>query len=188
VAVLPTTPEQWREYLIEYSDAYLSSATEDDLRALDQQQVAARWLGYEPASEEMLAEAEERLSVRLPPSLRGFLMTSNGWSRVAEWVERLCPCRDIEWFVETDKGAAFFEGARSSASAEPDDQKFVEMIRRALTVADGEDVWLLDTREASASGEYEAYNLTVKYGEFSDPYASFSALFASGRKEIEEGE
>jgi hypothetical protein len=62
------------------------------------------------------------------------------------------------------------------------------MIRRALTVADGEDVWLLDTREAAASGEYEAYNLTVKYGEFSEPHASFSALFASGRQELEEGE
>jgi SMI1 / KNR4 family (SUKH-1) len=187
VAALPTAPEEWREYLTEYSHAYFSVATEDDLEALDEQQIAARWLGYEPAREQMLAETEERLGVRLPPSLRGFLRTSNGWTRVADWVERLCPCRDIEWFIETDKGAAFFEGARSVATADPDEQDFVELLRHGLTVACGEgDVWFLDTRNA-ADGEYEGYHLVLSDGEIYDPYPTFSALFASGRQEIEEG-
>jgi hypothetical protein len=187
VTALPTAPEEWREYLREYSRAYFSEATQDDLGAVDEQQIAARWLGYEPASEQMLAETEERLGVRLPPSLRGFLLTSDGWTRVAAWVDRLCPCRDIEWFIETGNGAAHYEGARAFATGDPDDQDFVELLRRGLTVAYGElDVWFLDTRKHTAGGEYEGYHLVLNDGQISDPYPTFSALFAGGRQEIEE--
>ena len=92
------TPQQWCRYLTEFSDAFFAKATGSDLWGLDDQQIAARWLGCDPGSEQDLGAAEERLGVRLPPSLRGFLLTTDGWSRPADWVERMCPCRDIQWF------------------------------------------------------------------------------------------
>jgi hypothetical protein len=185
VATLPTTPGEWHEYLTAYSAAYLDRATENDLRKLDEQRIAARWLGYEPASEQMLAETEERLGDRLPPSLRGFLLTSDGWGRVDDWVDRLRPCREIEWFIETLDGAAYYEGFRSgTAAATPHGRALIRLMRHALAVGDGEDMWLLDTTRASANGEYDGYLLALKYGEFSDPYPSFSALFAAGAQNI----
>jgi hypothetical protein len=47
----------------------LRGATEQDLGALDEQQIADRWLGYEPATVQMLAEAEERLGAAEPARL-----------------------------------------------------------------------------------------------------------------------
>jgi hypothetical protein len=180
------TPSHWRRYLTEFSDAFFAKATGSQLWGLDDQQVAARWLGYDAANEWDLGAAEERLGVRLPPSLRGFLLTTDGWSRPADWVERVCPCRDIQWFRATPAGRSFIdEAARELPVGEAND-RFTEVLRRTLTVADGEDLWLLDTGETSADGEYLAYQLTLKYGAFVGYHSSFAALFAVGRSEVEE--
>jgi hypothetical protein len=180
---LPVAPAEWRSYLTEFSDGYFRKVTGNGLWGLEERQIAARWLGYDPASEQVLAEAEERLGVQLPPSLRGFLLTTDGWSRPADWVERVCPCRDIQWLAQAPVGVSFI----SDASRElPDNRHFVEMLMRMLLIADGEDVWLLDTGEADAHGEYVAYHLSVKYGVFLGRNASFSGLFVNGRAEIEE--
>jgi hypothetical protein len=183
---LPVTPQQWCRYLTEFSDSFFAKATGNDLWGLDDQQIAARWLGCDPGSEQDLGAAEERLGVRLPPSLRGFLLTTDGWSRPADWVERMCPGRDIQWFRDTPAGISFIGEASHELPQDPDNERFLEMLSRALTVADGEDMWLLDTGETSADGEYPAYPLTLKYGEFLGHYSGFSALFAAGRSEVEE--
>jgi len=180
------TPQQWRRYLTEFSDAFFTKAAGNDLWGLDNRQIAARWLGYDPVSEQDLGAAEERLGVRLPPSLRGFLLATDGWSRPADWVERLCPCRDIQWFRATPAGTSFIDEASRELRQGPDNRRFLELLSRMLTVADGEDVWLLDTREAYADGEHPAYPLTLKYGVFGARHVSFSALFAAGRSEVEE--
>jgi hypothetical protein len=183
---LPVTPPQWRRYLAEFSHSFFAKATGNDLWGLDDKQVAARWLGYDPATEEDLRAAEERVGVGLPPSLRGFLLTTNGWGRPADWVERMCPCLDIQWFRDTPAGTSFIDEASSELPKGPDNERFLKTLGRVLTVADGADAWLLDTEEASADGEYPAYNLTLKYGVFLGRYESFSALFAAGRSEVEE--
>jgi len=101
----PTTPREWRSYLLEYSDLYLNTADEYELDELDDSQVATRWLGYEPAGEQAISAAEERLGVRFPPSFRGFLEASDGWRGVGGWIELLCSCDEIEWFRATPSGA-----------------------------------------------------------------------------------
>ena len=186
VESLPVAPAEWRGYLTEFSDAFFRNVTGSGLWGLDDEQMAARWLGYAPASERLVAEAEERLGVRLPPSLLGFLLTTDGWSRPADWVERVCPCHDIQWFAETLVGTSFIGEASRDLRDAPSSQQFLEMLKRMLVVADGDDVWLLDTGKANADGEYVAWHLTVKYGIFQGRYPTFSALFANGRAEIEE--
>jgi hypothetical protein len=182
----PVTPQQWRRYLTEFSDAFFAKAAGNDLWELDHRQIAARWLGYDPVSEQDLGAAEERLGVRLPPSLRGFLLTTDGWSRPADWVERMCPCRDLQWFRHTPAGIRFIGEAARELPAAPANERFLGLLSRMLTVADGDDVWLLDTGETAADGEYPAYYLTLKYGVFLGRHRSFATLFAAGRSEIEE--
>ncbi|MEE1940396.1 SMI1/KNR4 family protein [Streptomyces sp. TRM 70361] len=187
----PVTPEEWRAYLTEYNDWYLSGLSEEEHEEfveyhLDERQAEQRWLGYEPAGEQELAEAEERLGVRLPPSLRGFLRVSNGWGPVSEWTDGLLPCQEIDWFHKMDDT---FVNAAEEHEPETEEERaehreFTAFLRRCLTVAYGEDDFLLDTGRVSADGEYEGYLLAVKYGEFEGPYPSFGALVVAGREEI----
>jgi hypothetical protein len=187
-APCPGTPEEWRAYLTEYSDWALRSMDEEELAdlldprfqlilsGLSEQQVSSRWLGYEPADEQLIAATEERLGVPLPPSLRAFLLTSNGWWRVAGWIDSLHPCADIEWFTK-----CFGEGWLNEDNDRSDD-----VFRYGLVIARGEDVFLLDTSDVLENGEYRAYLLAVKYGELSDPCDSFSELLTLGREEYKD--
>lgn len=187
---LPVTAEQWRAYLTEYSDWYLrvTGLTIEDvddtvpmLSPITTRQISARWLGHEPATGQMIAETEERLGVKLPPSLRGFLLVSNGWGPVSEWTDALSPCDDIDWFRNTHP--AFFPSGDGQVTDNEEDT--IVFFGRCLSIARGEDAFLLDTGEVSADGEYDAYLLAVKYGDAEGPCKSFSELIALGRAEIE---
>lgn len=98
----------------------------------------------------------------------------------------MCPCRDIQWFRDTPVGTSFINEVGRELPPSPDNERFLELLGHMLTVADGDDVWLLDAGEPAADGEYPAYPLTLKYGVLLGHYFSFSALFAVGRSEIEE--
>jgi hypothetical protein len=79
----PLTVAEWRELLGSYSSEFLNSRflreAEADGRAqwmVSEVQRRTGWLGYEPASEEAVRAAEERLGVALPPTYRNFLLAS----------------------------------------------------------------------------------------------------------------
>ncbi|MFE0687370.1 SMI1/KNR4 family protein [Streptomyces xiamenensis] len=174
-APCPGTPQEWRAYLAEYSEWYLSSLDEDEPGEVTQEQLDARWLGHDPADERTIAAAEERLGVALPPSLRAFLLTSDGWGRVAEWIDALRPCAEFGWFRDEHTGWVSEDGGEEE-----------DVFRYGLQITRGEDVFLLDTSDVLENGEYRAYLLAVKYGELSDPCDSFSELLTVGREEIQE--
>jgi len=173
----PTAPREWRSYLLEYSDLYLRTADENERDGLDGSQVAAPWLGYEPAGEQAISAAEERLGVRFPPSFRGFLEASDGWRGVGGWIELLCSCDEIEWFRATPSGAEFIE----LYSEEEDNSDVVAVFERSLLIGSGEDFWLLDPAKVAADGEWAAYEFAPKYGDLEE-YASFSALMDDSRE------
>lgn len=178
---LPVIAEQWRLYLAEYNDWYLQLPA--SVHRLTEEQLRTRWLGREPASEQQMAATEERLGVRLPPSLRGFLLASNGWGPVSAYTSMLSPCERIDWFHNTHDD--FIDGFREAAEDAGEEIAEDEMFLHALSLAQGEDTILLDTRSASAEGEYEAYLLHVGGGHLSEPCMSFSEVIAQGRAEIE---
>ena len=178
---LPVNAEQWRLYLAEYNDWYLQLTA--SVHRGTEEQPQRRWLGCEPAGEQQIAATEERLGVRLPPSLRGFLLASNGWGPVSAYTSMLSPCEQIDWFHNTHDD--FIDGFREAAEDVGDEIAEDEMFLHALSLAEGEDTILLDTRNASAEGEYEAYLLHVGGGHLSEPCSSFSEIIAHGRAEIE---
>ena len=184
---LPVTSEEWRPYLAEYSAWYLSEPVnrEHAWRHLSEAQRQAEWMGREPATAEQIADAEQRLGIALPPSLRGFLLASNGWGPVSEWTDGLCSAAEIEWF--RDDNEAFIDGYLGGAEdvGEEVDEE-TDLFLNALSVAYGEDTILLDTLHKSPDGEYEAYLLAVKYGELHETCSSFSAAIAKGRAQIED--
>jgi hypothetical protein len=183
---LPVTAEQWRLYLAEYNDWYLSGLTEEDRQFFARDmphEFSAQWFGREPATEQMIAATEERLGVRLPPSLRGFLLASNGWGPVSAYTSILSPCEEIDWFPNAEED--YMDGYQSVYEDEGEEMPEDDMYLHALSLAKGDDTILLDTRSASAEGEYDAFLLHLGGGHLSEPCKSFSEIIAHGRAQIE---
>lgn len=185
-----TTSEEWRAYLGRYDERYLKSLASDqelvdlldesELEVLEEEGRLERWLGEKAASEEAVVAAEGRLGVRFPPSLRGFLQASDGWPRVSGWVDLVYPCGRISWMRDSDAGASLIP--LYSEDADHDD--IVQLFRRSVEVAGGEDVWLLDPTDVGPDGEWAAYLFTPKYGDLEE-FTSFSALFHDGYEDME---
>lgn len=172
-----TTPQEWRRYLLEYGDLLLSTLNEDERSNFTAQQWETRWLGRDPASEGDIAAAERRLGVRFPPSLRSFLLTSDGWYR-SSTVDEVLGCADINWMRECSHGPYLIE---ISEFEDADDIDFppVQLFERALEVAGGNGYsWLLDPVSAGPDGEFPVYKFLIPGAAF-EKYTDFAAIFHS---------
>ncbi|MYR67261.1 MULTISPECIES: SMI1/KNR4 family protein [unclassified Streptomyces] len=187
------TPEEWRVFLERYGELYVKVRADeeelvdllddDQLEVLDRGGRVEQWLGAAPAAEEALVRSEERLGVRFPPSLRGFFLASDGWTRLDDYVDGVHPCGRVVWMRDSAAGGRVIDIYASI----PDNEEIVELFRRSVEIARGEDFWLLDPTDVGPDGEWAAYAFAPKYG---DPtkYPSFSALFQSGYADMEEDE
>ena len=190
------TPDDWKGLLaaisrdlIAYSDNPLSEAT-----------VQSGWLGFEPATEGAIVEAEKRLGVRLPPSLRTFYSVSNGWSDFGCFIWNLLPVQEIDWLVARDPDL-YQIAVDSSATAGPfeDDPNDVRLnefrheqgfrVMRSLAITSEGDAstWLLDPQTRSeddewAGGRWSSWNpamewIAASFAELvQDEYATFLRL------------
>ena len=60
------------------------------------------WFGAAGATDANLAALESRLGVKLPPSYRSFLKTTNGWGPTSFAVDRLLRADEVVQFVESE--------------------------------------------------------------------------------------
>jgi SMI1-KNR4 cell-wall len=176
---VPVTLSEWREYLRSYSADYLRVATEEELARFDDVQRENRWLGYEPADEEAVRAAEERIGVRLPPSYRNFLLVSNGWRRIDPLLNELLKVDEIDWLPEVDPELWDIWSSGEDA----------EQLKRSVLLsghADG-DYWLLDAGTVGPDGEWTACLWMASSGLEPEPHPSFGALVVSARELFEHG-
>ncbi|MFE8915523.1 SMI1/KNR4 family protein [Streptomyces globisporus] len=191
VAGVLTTTEEWRVFLERYSQLYVELHAdeeeladlldEDQLEALDQGERVEAWLGEAAAREEAVAASEERLGVRFPPSVRGFFLASDGWTHLDGYVDGVHPCGRVVWMRDSETGGRVFETYASIPGNEDD----VQLFRRSIEIAQGEDFWLLDPTDVGPDGEWSAYEFAPKYGD-TTKYPSLFALFHSGYASMEE--
>jgi hypothetical protein len=173
---VPVILPEWREFLRSYSHDYLRLATDEELARLDEAQRDSRWLGYEPASEDSVRAAEERLGVRLPPSYRNFLLASNGWHDIDVLMSELLKVDEVGWLPEVHPELW-------DAWSHDDDEELTELLCRCMLLsgpADG-DYWLLDGNEIGPDGEWTAYLWMASLGCEPEPYPSFGALAVRAR-------
>src|SRR5664280_2083605 len=95
------TPEDWRTLLAEWNALLL--ADEEVTSSLPSERMQQGWLGYKPASDESLRQAERRLGVVLPSTYRTFLQASNGWQWMGPFIARGRPVEEVEWFVSENR-------------------------------------------------------------------------------------
>lgn len=94
---MASTATDWRSLLAATAPLLL-----EDVRVLEMlspEERAAGTLDAPGANEQQIAAAEARLGVRLPPSYRAFLETSNGWGASNGFAGRLCSAEQVEWYA-----------------------------------------------------------------------------------------
>jgi hypothetical protein len=177
----PRTAEDWRGYLVEYGEIYVRTANEYQRRLLTAEQSESHWLGAEPVDARTIEATEQRLGdIRFPPGLRTFLTVTDGWQGVGGWVDAVSPCAEIDWLRNTDVGEDLIElYAEFEEEGEPDE--LLTLFRRALVIAGGEDLWLLDPATIRPDGEWAAYEFAPKYGEATQ-YPTFADLFHASKE------
>lgn len=180
----PLTVPEWRRFLGDYSSKFLNS---DYFREAESEGVAqnllseaqreAGWLGDEPASAEKILAVEERLGVRLPPTYRNFLLTSNGWSSMGN-VE-LYKVDEIGWFPDLE--SELFEAWVSA-----DQEDTVEILKRCLLIADDDGgagcYWLLLADSSGDKDEWTAYEWWP--GDELEGEDNFAALVSTAEKAL----
>ncbi|MFG2599497.1 SMI1/KNR4 family protein [Streptomyces sp. NPDC048462] len=183
----PLTVADWHRLLSDYSSTFLNSdylrTAEADGRSqymLSEAQRDAGWLGYEPASEQAVLATEERLGVRLPPSYRNFLLTSNGWNSIDEL--DLLQVDEIGWFPDLTDILESWSSPDSGYFAE-----HLDKFERCLMISNDEDGdssghWVLHADSAGENGEWTAYEWWPGDGTGPTRHDNFAALMTSAAK------
>ena len=88
--------DDWKSLLSRLNSIML--ATERWRIELSNEALSSGWCGQEPATDQEIRLAEERLGVSLPPTYRSFLKCSNGWRPFSSFIERIFPTHEFERF------------------------------------------------------------------------------------------
>ena len=170
VPSVPMSETEWKAFLTEYSRELLA---DDKVRKrLPPEVIETGWLGYAPASEAEIMEAEVRLGIRFSPSYRAFLGVSNGWRSVNTFIYDLWPSTGITWFRERNQEwiDAYVEASRDGPRLS-DEEYLVygeaqdpsgfrrEYLQSALEISDTGDaaILLLNPEIVTPEGEWEAW-------------------------------
>ena len=156
--------EQWKKFLKRYSIELLSENSEIEV---DEEVYQSQWMGYEPVTESQIVEAEKRLGITLPDSLRNFYLVTNGWRETGYYIYDILPVEKIDWFHIIDPHlygiACKTEQTQGPFNEDPNNERLIEyryqegtQVKRSLAInSDGDAaIWLLDPGEQDSQGEW----------------------------------
>jgi hypothetical protein len=195
----PASVTAWRSFLERYSEELL--ATEDLPLFADVPDDAreASWMGFAPAGEPALREAERRLGRRLPPSLRCFYSVTNGWRATGHFIYGVLPVEEIGWLCDREpllhELALQAESEPGPFKNDPGEQRLKEYredqgtrVKRSLVISSrGDDAtWLLDPGADPHEGEWPAGCWASWHDAMSWEATNFAELMASELRELRE--
>ena len=147
--------EQWKKFLKRYSIELLS---EDSEIEVDEEIYQSQWMGYEPATESQIVEAEKRLGITLPNSLRHFYLVTNGWRETGYFIYDILPIGKIDWLqiLDLDLYNIAYELEEMQTTSNEYRYQQGTQVKRSLAInSDGDAaIWLLDPGEQNAQGEW----------------------------------
>lgn len=156
-------PLEWKAYLQECSRQIID-AGEDDGPILPEDAIRSGWLGYDGASKSAIQQAEARLGVALPPSLRAFYAASNGWRTVGCFIYEVPSVEKVAWVSESvpylyeiGVGVELQFGSDPQVNIREFAYEGGTQMKRSLAVSTegGASTWLLDPETVSGKGEWE---------------------------------
>lgn len=159
--------DDWSVFLRRWSGEWIDTHA-DRARPLPPEAIRDRWLGFPPADPATVANAEARLSVRLPPSYQEFLSVTDGWRYAGSSIFQLLPVEEIGWLADLQP-----HWAESHA-----DDQLGPVLRRALVVSGDADmaVIVLDPGDVNDDGEWAAYWMASWSPQGEKRYESFASL------------
>jgi hypothetical protein len=178
----------WDTWLKQYNALLLERLNRSELLYYPPKVVEAvkgGWLGEEAATEADVQALEARLGLRLPPSYRQFLLTSNGFVQAGMLVPRLYSCTEVGLFREIET-YAYDEWTKYPAPSQTDIGKeqdlpdfFVHFLPSLIIVSESEVAgtarYLLNPARKTQNGEWEAYYY-AHWVPGANRYASFWEL------------
>jgi hypothetical protein len=164
----------WLPFLTVYSEDLLT--TPKVISHVPEGVIRKRWMGYTGAADEQIRLVEERLGVKLPPSVVAFYQFSNGW-RCAGYCEpmvfpmEILPIEKMDWFKnEYQEWIDAYSGLGLVADKDyfvygqqQDSVKFRwEYLKTALIITSETQggVYLLNPSIQFDNGEWEAWQFT----------------------------
>ncbi|MGW6118459.1 SMI1/KNR4 family protein [Nocardia sp. NPDC055165] len=163
----------WRPWLELWSEEWIASRDPDEL---DPEVVQQRWLGYAPATEADIAAVEQRLGLRLPPSYRSFLLTTDGWRHAGEFVRKMRDTTNLGWLRDLEPTWESWADLTTEPPVDAPGNPFSRGLLISLHADVG--VLFLDPADRDDNGEWAAYSV-FSWGEFPRRYPSFTALMES---------
>ncbi|MEU8899328.1 SMI1/KNR4 family protein [Nocardia sp. NPDC048505] len=163
----------WRPWLELWSEEWIASRDPDEL---DPEVVQQRWLGYAPAGEADVGAVEQRLGLRLPPSYRSFLLTTNGWRHAGEFVWKMRDTTNLGWLRELEPSWESWADLVTEAPVDAPGNPFDRGLLISLHTDAG--ALFLDPADRDENGEWAAYSV-FSWAEFPRRYPSFTALMES---------
>ncbi|ARF53499.1 hypothetical protein B1H19_04335 [Streptomyces gilvosporeus] len=171
--------EQWQPFLKLWSEEWINGHDPERDGPLDDEAVRDGWLGFAPASADEVAAAEARLGRTLPPSLRAFLLTTNGWRDAGNFIYRLAGASELAWLADTDDSSWIDAYSDTEfADEDEDEEPEGEILARSLRLSlDGDAaVMLLDPKDIDERGEWAGYWLASWSGMGPERFDSFYDL------------
>ncbi|KUJ65217.1 hypothetical protein ACZ90_49525 [Streptomyces albus subsp. albus] len=169
--------QKWQPFLKRWSEEWISAHDPAHDAPLDEEVVRTGWLGFDPAGAEQIAAAEARLGRALPPSLREFLLVTDGWRDAGGFIYRLAGAAELEWLADTEDSGWIeaYDIGDELDGFEVDDGT---ILRRSLRLSLEGDaaVMLLDPEDVDEHGEWAGYWLASWSGEGPERHASFHEL------------
>lgn len=178
----------WRPFLEQWSQEWVAAHDPERDGPLPEEVVRDTWLGFAPASEAEVAAAEARLGCGLPPSLREFLLVTDGWRDAGCFIHRLAGTAELAWLRDTDDRTwiEVWEGLAdgsegsdgSDGDAEDSAAQEAKVLARSLRLSLAGDaaVMLLDPEDVDEDGEWAGYWLASWSGEGPRRHGSFHDL------------
>lgn len=171
--------EQWRPFLKRWSEEWIAGHDPEGDGPLEDAVVRDKWLGFAPAGADEVAAAEARLGRPLPPSLREFLLTTNGWRNAGFFIYRLAGTSELAWLADSDE-SSWIDAYSDTEFADEDEgeEPEGEILARALCLSldcDGA-VMFLDPADVDERGEWAGYWLASWSGEGPQRFGSFRDL------------
>ncbi|GAA1239995.1 MULTISPECIES: DUF6461 domain-containing protein [Streptomyces] len=184
---------EWGPLLKRWSEEWLeglAAEEPEEFAELDEEIVRGRWLGFGPADPAGMTALEERvraqgIDVPLPPSLRSFLETTDGWRHAGGFVYLLAGTDSIASYGDPYGLQAMYE---EHLDQDPTEEEVLRagMWGRALQLSLDSDMTdvLLDPGDVGADGEWAVYVYHGWGGELPDRYDSFRAFMEGMYKEF----
>ncbi|MFE0187424.1 SMI1/KNR4 family protein [Streptomyces sp. NPDC059008] len=170
--------EQWRPFLKRWSEQWIAGHDPERDAPLDDDVVRDGWLGFGPAGADEVAAAEARLGRTLPPSLREFLLTTDGWRDAGTFIYRLAGAAELAWLADTDDDSGWIDAYSDTEFADEDEEPEGAILARCLRLSlDGDAaIMLLDPEDVDERGEWAGYWLASWSGSGPKRFDSFHDL------------